>query len=149
VIGLHRIIMTAEIAANHGTRLARHPEDYLPCIRTLIEEGLRRPATDYIEARRGQVQVATDMERLFENADVLACPSTVGGAPDTSTTGDPLLNAPWSFTGLPTITLPIGLDEDGLPLGLQLVARRFDEEGLFRAAARCEELLQPLVAGNV
>ena len=45
---------------------------------------------------------------------VLACPATTNPAPDAATTGDPAMNSPWSFTGLPTICLPIGLADDGL-----------------------------------
>ena len=143
VIEKHRVVMTCEIAANHAARLERHPDDYLPCIQTLIEEGVRCPATDYIAARNGQARLVADFADLFEAFDVLACPASVGGAPDISSTGDPVMNAPWSYTGLPTVNVPIGLDEAGLPLGLQLVGRRFDEAGLFRAAAWCEAALQP------
>jgi Asp-tRNA(Asn)/Glu-tRNA(Gln) amidotransferase A subunit family amidase len=56
-----------------------------------------------------------------------------------STTGDPAFNSPWSYTGLPTVSFPIGLAPEGLPLGIQLVARRFDELRLFQAALWCEE----------
>ena len=71
----------------------------------------------------------------------MVSPSTVTPAPrDLSTTGDPMFQAPWTTCGLPTITLPIGLSELGLPLGLQLAAGPYDEEGLFAAASWCEQI---------
>lgn len=137
----HRTVMAAEIAAFHGERFAKHLADYLPSIRGIIEEGLKLPAADYINSREHQAQLRQDMDGLFGDADVLACPSTVDGAPDASTTGNPVFNAPWSFTGLPTVTIPIGLNPAGLPLGLQLVGRFNGEHGLFRAAQWCEDVL--------
>jgi aspartyl-tRNA(Asn)/glutamyl-tRNA(Gln) amidotransferase subunit A len=78
----------------------------------------------------------------FGEFDVLVCPAAVGTAPDTTTTGDPAFNAPWSYTGLPTVSFPIGLADDGLPLAIQLVGRPFDEAGLFAAALWCERAIR-------
>ena len=55
------------------------------------------------------------------NVDALITPATVSTAPDPSTTGDPAFNSPWSYTGLPTVSFPIGLAPDGLPVAVQLV----------------------------
>lgn len=141
VLRQHKIVMAAETASFHERRIAEHPHDYLPHIRALIEEGLSISATEYVRSREHQRQLARDMAQSFAQADVLVCPSTVGPAPDVSSTGNPAFNAPWSYTGLPTITLPISLAPAGLPLGLQLIARHFDEATLFRAAAWCEAQL--------
>ncbi len=51
--------------------------------------------------------------------DALVTPATLGAAPDPSTTGDPVFNSPWSLLGLPTVSFPIGLSADGLPLAVQ------------------------------
>jgi Asp-tRNA(Asn)/Glu-tRNA(Gln) amidotransferase A subunit family amidase len=69
-------------------------------------------------------------------------------APDPSTTGDPEFNSRWTYTGQPTITFPMGLSPEGLPVGIQLIGRRFDETGLFRAAAWSEALLPGLTRSH-
>jgi Asp-tRNA(Asn)/Glu-tRNA(Gln) amidotransferase A subunit family amidase len=53
-------------------------------------------------------------------------------------TGDPGLCAPWSFTGLPAITIPTGVDTRGLPLGVQLISGGGRVRSLLAAAAWCE-----------
>lgn len=121
VVGQHAVIMAVESAAYHRERLARHPEDYAPRIRSLIEEGLSRPAPDYARARDHQARLIADMVDLFTGVDVLIAPATTCPAPDAATTGDPAFNSPWSFTGLPVVSLPVALSEDGLPLGVQLI----------------------------
>lgn len=140
ILKRHRLIMATEAASYHEERLRNHPDDYRPHIRALVEEGLNVSAAEYIRCRRHQLELSHELVAAFESFDVLICPSTVGAAPDTSSTGNPSFNSPWSYTGLPTITIPIALD-GGLPLGLQFIARRFDEGVLFRAAAWCESRL--------
>jgi Asp-tRNA(Asn)/Glu-tRNA(Gln) amidotransferase A subunit family amidase len=51
------------------------------------------------------------------------------------------MNSPWSFTGFPTITIPMALSPEGLPLGLQLIAGPGRDLELFRAARWCEVAL--------
>jgi aspartyl-tRNA(Asn)/glutamyl-tRNA(Gln) amidotransferase subunit A len=139
VVPCHRTVMAVEAAAFHGLRLRRHPHDYSPKIRSLLEEGLACPAPEYARCKELQQQLSRDMGSCFEEVDVLLTPATTGAAPDMSTTGDPAFNSPWSFTGLPTVSVPAGRDADGLPLAIQLVGRRWDEAQLLAAAAWCEE----------
>jgi aspartyl-tRNA(Asn)/glutamyl-tRNA(Gln) amidotransferase subunit A len=142
VLGNHRLVMAAEAAAGHESWLAAHPDDYLPQIRSLISEGLAAPALAYIRARWHQALLSRAMLDCFDGLDALATPATLGPAPDPETTGHPAFNAPWSYTGLPTVSFPIGLSPDGLPLAIQLVGRPFAEAELFAAALWCEEVIQ-------
>ncbi|GAB4136130.1 MAG: amidase [Planctomycetaceae bacterium] len=137
----HRTIMVAEAAAVHEQRLNAHPEDYLPGIRSLIEEGLETSVTKYANALTHQKQCTRDVLKSFADVDVLMCPATVGPAPDRSTTGNPIMNSPWSYTGLPTVSIPTGTSEEGLPLSVQLVGKPFGEKELFRVALWCESQL--------
>lgn len=73
--------------------------------------------------------------------DALICPATTGPAPAADTTGNPAFNAPWSYTGLPVLSIPVALSPDGLPLSLQLVGPHRGETGLFAVAAWCEQHL--------
>lgn len=138
----HRTRMAFETAAFHKDSFRKYREDYLPKVASIIAEGLEISESTYQEARRHQAQSSDEIGAAFGDADVILCPAAPGPAPDLSTTGDPSFNSPWSHTGLPTICFPIGLTEEGLPLGIQLVGRRFDEARLFRAALWCEETLR-------
>ncbi len=142
----HRIVMAAEAADWHEQRFSDHPDDYLPKLCRLIEDGLAIPATRYIEARQHQERLKRMMASCFGEMDVLVCPATVGPAPDASTTGDPVFNSPWSYTGLPVVSFPMSLSADGLPLAIQLIGRPFGEADLFRAALWCEREIQQAAA---
>ena len=137
----HRTLMSAETAAFHRARFARHPDDFEPLLAGFIQEGLAVSATDYIASREHRAEAITAMAQVFDNYDVLICPSACGPAPGPETTGDPGFNSPWSFTGLPTVTVPCGLT-DGLPLGLQIIGAAGGETGLLPAAAWCEDILR-------
>jgi aspartyl-tRNA(Asn)/glutamyl-tRNA(Gln) amidotransferase subunit A len=82
-----------------------------------------------------------DAVHWFSSVEVLLAPATTGPAPDKSTTGDPAFNSPWSYTGLPVVSLPAGKTPDGLPLSIQLIGRPFAERELFTTARWCERAL--------
>jgi Asp-tRNA(Asn)/Glu-tRNA(Gln) amidotransferase A subunit family amidase len=125
----HGLIFKYELASSHKTRIRQYRDDYLP--------GLA-----YRDAKRHQAETSRDVESIFGNADAAVCPAALGPAPDPSSTGDPAFNSPWSYTGLPTVSFPIGLAPDGLPLGVQLVGRRNEERHLFETALWCEAALR-------
>ena len=78
----------------------------------------------------------------MEGVDVLLTPSTPTPAPkNLSSTGDPMFQTPWTTAGVPAVTLPSGLSESGLPLGVQLASAPFEEETLLTSARWCEEVL--------
>jgi Asp-tRNA(Asn)/Glu-tRNA(Gln) amidotransferase A subunit family amidase len=82
------------------------------------------------------------LEPLLAAVDVLLTPTTPTPAPaGLHATGDPVFQTPWTFVGLPSITVPSGLAPDGLPLGLQLVAAPFAEARLLAVARWCERTL--------
>jgi aspartyl-tRNA(Asn)/glutamyl-tRNA(Gln) amidotransferase subunit A len=135
VIARHRVVMAVESAAYHQERLRRHPEDYSPNIRSLLEEGLACPAPEYARTKEHQARLKSDMAAVFRGLDALICPATTTPAPDAATTGDPAFNSPWSYTGLPVVSIPVARSPGGLPLGVQLVGPAGGEGGLFQAAA--------------
>jgi Asp-tRNA(Asn)/Glu-tRNA(Gln) amidotransferase A subunit family amidase len=165
----HRVLMATEIASAHEDRLRRLPDDYPPHVKSLIEEGLNVPAAEYIRCRRHQHLLRNSVRELqrlaeddfedaeatqtdvvrYENAawelDALLFPAALGAAPDTSSTGNPKMNSPWTFTGQAAMTLPLGLSSNGLPLGIQLISCSFGEEELIDAATWCEHELRRTV----
>jgi aspartyl-tRNA(Asn)/glutamyl-tRNA(Gln) amidotransferase subunit A len=152
VLPRHRTVMAVEAAVFHQERLRRHPEDYGPCIRSLLEEGLKCPAPEYAHCKRHQQQLRREMEDCFAGVEALLTPATTDPAPDAGSTGDPAFNSPWSYTGFPTISFPAGRGPDGLPLAIQLVGRPWGEHELFPVALWCEDalsvqLVEPTVMG--
>jgi aspartyl-tRNA(Asn)/glutamyl-tRNA(Gln) amidotransferase subunit A len=141
VLSRHRIVMAVEAAAYHEQRLRRHPEDYGPNITQLLEEGLACPAPEYARTKEHQRELTRTMLGCFEDVEVLLTPATRGPAPAAATTGDPAFNSPWSYTGLPTVSLPAGWTADGLPLSIQLVGPPWKEAAVLAAAAWCEQIL--------
>jgi Asp-tRNA(Asn)/Glu-tRNA(Gln) amidotransferase A subunit family amidase len=110
-------------------------------MRGLLEEGLACPAPEYARCKAHQVSLRRDMLACLEGVDALLTPATTGPAPDAATTGDGAFNAPWSYVGLPTVSVPAGRSSEGLPLAVQLAGRPWGEGELFAAAAWCEESL--------
>lgn len=144
VLENHRSVMLTEIAAGHQERFRDLRPHYLPRMAGLIEEGSQLRGVDYVRARQHQRELSQEMDRLLETWEILACPATPGGAPGPETTGDPTFNSPFSYCGLPAVTLPMGLDAQGLPLGLQLIGRHHGDRELLLAALWCESVLGPL-----
>lgn len=139
----HRVLMAVEAATYHRERLTRHPEDYRPHIRRLIEEGLACSAPEYARAKEHQGRLKREMEALFHGINALLAPATTSAAPDASSTGNPAFNSPWSYTGLPVVSLPVMLSRDRLPLGVQLIGPAFAEGNLFLTARWTEKALTP------
>jgi aspartyl-tRNA(Asn)/glutamyl-tRNA(Gln) amidotransferase subunit A len=100
----------------------------------------------YLKAQRLRSLIARDFDIAFKDVDVILTPSTPSAAfAEGENTDDPIqmyLNDVFTVTanlaGLPGISIPSGLDSQGLPLGLQLIGRAFDEETLFRVGGVLE-----------
>ncbi len=140
----HRRIMATEAAAWHRDRFREHRDDYGPCIASLIEDGLRTSFNDYSASRTNQQALTTAFAAQFRHLiDAMLTPAATGPAPDATTTGDPCMNAPWSYTGLPTVSFPIGLSSNRLPLAIQLAGPHRHDWRLLDVAEVCERLLRP------
>ena len=134
-----RIIMSVEAASFHQPMYERQAQDYQPNLRAMLRRGLETDGVSYSRALERRRQFITDMELLAEKADVLLTPSTPTPAlADLTNTGNTIFQGPWTSCGLPAITVPSGLAESGLPLGIQLIAAPFQEPRLLAAALWCE-----------
>jgi len=139
---VHRVIMSVETAAVHEDMFKKRGDDYRSYMRGFISSGLLVPATAYLRAQRLRGQIIRDMVNLIGRFDCVISPSSTDSAPEgLEWTGSPAFNSPWSLTGLPSITVPSGLTEDGLPLGLQIIGTPYTEWELLRIGAWCEEKL--------
>ncbi len=135
---MHLRLMAFDLARDHLETWRATPELYGPKVAGLIEEGSRVSPDAYEQARRYQVRFRTEMNAILSLGTIALMPSTPTTAPDRSTTGTPLFNSPWSFAGLPSATIPCGIDSQGLPCGLQLVGASGADELVLASAAAAE-----------
>lgn len=143
----HRIVMKAEMAEVHRDRHKAAADRFGPRIRGNMEAGMLIGAADYSRALRLRRQFAEDLWALAATADALVTPSTPTPAPEgLGSTGDPVFQTPWTFAGMPAVTIPIALADNGLPLGLQIVAVPPRDPEVLGVAAWCEKVLGPLQA---
>ena len=140
----HLRLIAKEFEQVHDPWFREHGSVYRPRSAMLMERA-RGFAEDSIEVGRASGDnLRTALEALMDahNLDAWASPAATGGAPEgLQSTGDAAMNLPWTHARLPALTLPSGSSDDGLPLGLQLVARGGADEKLVAWAQRLEPLL--------
>jgi len=139
-------MMLPEPLAYHRKWLNERPDDYGDAVRFRLELAAAIPAVAYVQAQRFREMVVQEWrEQVFSKVDVLACPTTAVCAPaidesELSTTFNLVrLTNPLNFIGTPCVSLPCGFTEAGLPIGLQLAGRWFDEGTLLRTAFAYEQ----------
>ena len=134
-------ISTYEGARTHETRWREHGDAIGRRLAQLVEGGLRIPAEEYHASLTTVAEVKRDMSSLFRQYPVLITPAAPGAAPaGLESTGDPVMNAPWTALGVPAISIP--MPALGLPLGLQLVSESGTDAALLALAVEIEALLQ-------
>ncbi len=141
---VHRVLMTADCAATHRERYTEAPDHYGPQITAMIEEGLTGTEGEYAAALRDRAHCQHVMDACLEGVDALVTPAAPGAAPRSlASTGTPVMQVPWSRLGCPAGTVPSGLTDAGLPLGIQFVARSHPaaEVGVLAVARWCERAL--------
>ena len=135
VLAAHRVLMNSEAADVHRDWFAERADEYSPNIRRVIEDGQKVSAVEYLRALEVRRRFGAVFEDALRSYDVALTPATPSAAPrDLSTTGDPVFQSPFTFGGLPAITLPTGQDSAGMPLGAQLVAARWEDSRLLAVA---------------
>jgi len=134
-------VLRAEAAAAHAPLFPAHAAEYPPKIKELIELGHAISAPVYLAAQAARRQVREAVGAIAARYDAFLLPTIGAPAPrGLGSTGDPSFCSPWSFLGMPAITLPTGV-EGGLPLAVQLVAAPWSEARLLAAAAWCERVV--------
>jgi aspartyl-tRNA(Asn)/glutamyl-tRNA(Gln) amidotransferase subunit A len=134
-------IMLPEAYTFHRQALQARPDDIGEDVRYRLELGASYPAADYIQALRfRELFVEAWREQVFAEVDLVATATTLVPArpidkSDLSTTYSLIRNTnPFNLLGVPAISVACGFTADGLPLGLQLAGRWFDEATVLRAA---------------
>jgi aspartyl-tRNA(Asn)/glutamyl-tRNA(Gln) amidotransferase subunit A len=133
------VILLSEAAAVHQAQLHRRG-DFGSDVLALLDQGALVPAADYVNAQRLRKLLLAEFHALFRRIDCLLTPTTPITAPrsgQTAITLDGVAHDTRMLTtrfvrgfnvlGFPALSIPCGLSSDGLPIGLQLVARPFED----------------------
>ena len=129
----HELIMAAEMAKVHKDWFAKFANLYHPITRNIIVRGQSIPAEALRDGLRGREKLRIALTKLMieNNIDLLLSPAATGPAPKgLDSTGNPVMNLPWTHSGLPTLNLPSGLSQNRLPMGLQITAAWYNDEQL-------------------
>jgi aspartyl-tRNA(Asn)/glutamyl-tRNA(Gln) amidotransferase subunit A len=140
-------VAAPEAAAFHRRNLEERPQDFSEQVRLRLQLGLQLRAVDYLRGLENQRQLRAEVEEQYAKIDVLATPTTAFTASkiedELSASGREIhlhrFTCPFNLTGQPAISLPCGFDGQGLPMGLQIVGRPFDEETVLRVAHAYEQ----------
>ncbi len=130
----HNALTAGDAARVHRNWFPRFRELYHPKTVELLERG--QSVTDDVltdlRMRCGAFRSGLTLAMEAEGIDLWLAPSAVGPAPEgLESTGDPIMNLPWTQAGFPSLNIPSGQSANGLPLGLQLVGRWQADESLF------------------
>jgi Asp-tRNA(Asn)/Glu-tRNA(Gln) amidotransferase A subunit family amidase len=129
----HRRLAAAELAAVHAEWFTRYADRYRPRTAAIIREGQSVGADELAAGRasRNLLRTALEDTRQAAGVDLWLSPPAPGPAPPgLNATGDPIMNVPWTHTGLPQVTVPAGRAANGLPLGLSFIAAPDADERL-------------------
>ncbi|MFI8386966.1 amidase [Streptomyces sp. NPDC085540] len=143
----HWGLMVPEASAYHERTLRAVPDLYGADMRVLLEAGELMTAGDYLRAQRARTLMGRAWRDVLEAVDLIAAPTVPITAVESGRTemtwGDGSvesvadayvrLSAPANLTGVPALSVPVGLDSAGLPIGMQLMGRPFGEATVLRA----------------
>jgi aspartyl-tRNA(Asn)/glutamyl-tRNA(Gln) amidotransferase subunit A len=134
-------LIAIDMADEHRENLSTRPEKYGAEVLRRLRGGEPFKGTDYAHALRIIVQWKHQFKALFQDVDIIATPTTPIVAPKFADSED-LQKAThgimrnlvgFSYAGVPCLSIPVGFDREGMPVGMQLTARWFNEPLLFRA----------------
>ncbi len=135
-IDMHRTVMEVEMTHNLHRDYEKGRDKLSPMLRGLIERGRAILAIDYTRALAGAAPLNRALDALFDEYDAILTPAAPGEAPrGLDSTGNPAFCTIWTYLGTPAVTLPLLQGQSGMPLGVQLVARRGNDARLLRTAS--------------
>lgn len=141
----HRRLIFGEMARIHKSWYTEYQKLYRPQTEEVILLGQKVSSEEIEEYRAeiGKLRRHLDFLRQESAVDIWVSPAAAGPAPEgIETTGSPLMNLPWTHTGVPALTIPAGRAKNGLPLGIQFTAAYMDDEILLKWAPGMEGSLQ-------
>jgi aspartyl-tRNA(Asn)/glutamyl-tRNA(Gln) amidotransferase subunit A len=149
-----RLILGAEAYAVHEERLENEPEAFDEEVCERLMDGARPRAYRYANARRRGVLATDEFDHALQGVDVLLTPTLpivateigqrevrIGDNKESVRSALTRYTGPTDLTGHPSLSIPCGITTSGLPVGLQLIGRHFDEATLYRFGHAYEEAM--------
>jgi aspartyl-tRNA(Asn)/glutamyl-tRNA(Gln) amidotransferase subunit A len=136
--GVNSVIMLCEAFAFHEKNLQTRAHDFGEMVRARFRLGGLLNASDYVQAQRVRRVIKRETAEVMKGVDVLVTPTMTQPAArmdvydPSSTIQGPSFTAPFNITGLPAMSVPAGFTADGLPVGMQVVGKPFDEPTVLR-----------------
>jgi Asp-tRNA(Asn)/Glu-tRNA(Gln) amidotransferase A subunit family amidase len=143
----HDLIMSAEAARGHAKWFEKYADLYSSKFTELIQRGQKITDAQLQNAlvERDVFRATLRQAMIDNNISLWIAPSAIGPAPKgLDATGDPVMNLPWTQTGLPAINIPAGKNEAGLPMGLQVIGNWYKDESLLAWAEEIEKVVSTL-----
>lgn len=139
---LHQVILAYEAAKSYSELVLTKPGQIGPEIVALVKRGQATAKASYDEARARSEECRKIFDQLLDPRHILLAPAAPGEAPLRATgTGVPVFNSPWTLLHVPCLTVPAMTGPTGLPIGIQLIARRHADGELLAAARDLSEAL--------
>ena len=144
------VLATTAHATRYGPLVARWGDRMSASIKASIVNGQRYTAIDWLRAHDWRTTLFRAVQRLFERYDVIATPTMTAPPQRLDAEGSIATEAyaewaaplyPFNLAGHPAMSVPAGMTEDGLPVGLQLIGPWFGEQRLLEVAGLLEKLL--------
>ena len=143
-----QLVLAVEAAAFHKRWMIERPQDYGPQVLMRLQNGLAVPAITYLETMRWRGSALSAHAAATAGVDAVIAPvspipaptiaeSDVGNAPEADAVMPRITRfaRPVNYLGLPSLSIPCGFTRSGLPIGMQLIGRSFDEATLLRIGA--------------
>src|SRR5450631_579148 len=143
-----QLVLAVEAAAFHKRWMIERPQDYGPQVLMRLQNGLAIPGVSYLEAMRWRGPALAAYLAAVAGTDAVIVPgapvpaptlaeSDVGNGPDAEAVIQRLtrFTRPVNYLGVPSLAIPSGFTKNGLPVGMQLIGRSFDEAMLLRIGA--------------
>ena len=140
----NRVILVSEAYAIHRQWLAERPGEYSASFLERVLPGAFLTADDYVDALRLRRQLTTAFNRGIAGLDAVISassmdpPFVIDDAEEVALKYPRQARTPFNVTGNPALALPIGFDDDGLPLAMQIIGKNFQEAMVYRVAAAYE-----------
>ncbi len=144
---LHHRLAAAEMSKVHKEWFSKYYNLYRKRTVELIKEGMTVTADEIAKALEGRILLKNKIESLMQinDIDIIITPATVDAAPESlSSTGSPLMNLPWTYSGLPTLSIPAGKNSEKLPLGIQIIGKFYRDEEMLLNAEMLEQICYDL-----
>jgi Asp-tRNA(Asn)/Glu-tRNA(Gln) amidotransferase A subunit family amidase len=128
------VILAQEALAYHLPNLRTRLDDYGEFMRQRILAAFAYAPGAFVQAQMARAVLRRRFDALFDRIDLLSTPTQPDTAPPLSTPGWTTFTGPFNLLGWPAVSVPVGTSGDGMPLGLQLVGKPWDDAGVLRAA---------------